>query len=203
MREIGESRCTEHVFGRADEHVKLWFVKRASVQGRRQRLRSVGSGTNDKREWSRWQRRVRQKADVCVQYRPAQHWQLQDESRATSCCTRRTPAQQCHLPIACCARLSRREERQGSSARPCRPFAPVCHNGWPSCSEDSSFALISLADTVRTPCLCQSVHLQTGQCGNQVGAKFWEVLSDEHGIDSTGSYRGTQDLQLERINVYL
>ncbi|XP_026820237.1 tubulin beta chain-like isoform X1 [Rhopalosiphum maidis] len=45
-------------------------------------------------------------------------------------------------------------------------------------------------------------HLQTGQCGNQVGAKFWEVISDEHGIDPTGTYQGSSDLQLERINVY-
>ncbi|CAH2284201.1 tubulin beta-2B chain [Pelobates cultripes] len=41
-----------------------------------------------------------------------------------------------------------------------------------------------------------------GQCGNQIGAKFWEVISDEHGIDPTGSYHGDSDLQLERINVY-
>merc|ERR1712037_723989 len=46
------------------------------------------------------------------------------------------------------------------------------------------------------------VHLQAGQCGNQIGAKFWEIISDEHGIDPTGSYAGTSDLQLERINVY-
>ena len=46
------------------------------------------------------------------------------------------------------------------------------------------------------------VHLQTGQCGNQVGTKFWEVLSDEHSIDGTGNYVGTSPLQLERINVY-
>lgn len=69
------------------------------------------------------------------------------------------------------------------------------------------------------------LHLQTGQCGNQVGlsriallvqrralfepsgvsqigAKFWEVISDEHGVDPTGTYRGDSDLQLERINVY-
>ena len=26
------------------------------------------------------------------------------------------------------------------------------------------------------------VHIQGGQCGNQIGAKFWEVISDEHGI---------------------
>ena len=24
------------------------------------------------------------------------------------------------------------------------------------------------------------------RCGNQIGAKFWEVVSDEHGIDPTG-----------------
>ncbi|KAF9384541.1 alpha-tubulin, partial [Podila epicladia] len=46
------------------------------------------------------------------------------------------------------------------------------------------------------------VHLQTGQCGNQIGGKFWEVISDEHGIDNAGVYKGDSDLQLERINVY-
>ncbi|XP_014836591.1 PREDICTED: tubulin beta-1 chain-like [Poecilia mexicana] len=46
------------------------------------------------------------------------------------------------------------------------------------------------------------VHLQAGQCGNQIGAKFWEVISDEHGIDPTGVYHGDSDLQLDRINVY-
>nr|XP_013808156.1 PREDICTED: tubulin beta-1 chain isoform X3 [Apteryx mantelli mantelli] len=46
------------------------------------------------------------------------------------------------------------------------------------------------------------VHLQIGQCGNQIGAKFWEVISDEHGIDIAGNYRGDAPLQLERINVY-
>merc|ERR1719341_2836812 len=46
------------------------------------------------------------------------------------------------------------------------------------------------------------VHLQAGQCGNQIGAKFWEIISDEHGIDPTGAYVGTSELQLERIDVY-
>ncbi len=67
------------------------------------------------------------------------------------------------------------------------------------------------------------VHIQAGQCGNQIGAKvtlhsqqnrfccdiffyllfqFWEIISDEHGIDPTGTYNGDSDLQLERINVY-
>uniref|UniRef100_A0A915DRJ0 Tubulin beta chain n=1 Tax=Ditylenchus dipsaci TaxID=166011 RepID=A0A915DRJ0_9BILA len=46
------------------------------------------------------------------------------------------------------------------------------------------------------------VHVQAGQCGNQIGSKFWEVISDEHGIQPDGSYKGDSDLQLERINVY-
>ncbi|XP_062121702.1 tubulin beta-1 chain isoform X3 [Drosophila sulfurigaster albostrigata] len=46
------------------------------------------------------------------------------------------------------------------------------------------------------------VHLQAGQCGNQIGSKFWEVISDEHGIDPNGYYHGESDLQHERIDVY-
>lgn len=33
-------------------------------------------------------------------------------------------------------------------------------------------------------------------------SQFWEVISDEHGIDPTGTYHGDSDLQLDRINVY-
>lgn len=46
------------------------------------------------------------------------------------------------------------------------------------------------------------VHIQIGQCGNQIGSKFWEVIGEEHGIDSAGSYCGASALQLERISVY-
>ncbi|XP_016983089.1 tubulin beta chain isoform X2 [Drosophila rhopaloa] len=46
------------------------------------------------------------------------------------------------------------------------------------------------------------VHLQAGQCGNQIGSKFWEIISDEHGIDPNGYYHGESDLQHERIDVY-
>ncbi len=46
------------------------------------------------------------------------------------------------------------------------------------------------------------LHIQGGQCGNQIGAKFWEVVCEEHGIDPTGTYQGVSDLQLERVNVY-
>ena len=43
---------------------------------------------------------------------------------------------------------------------------------------------------------------QVGQCGNQIGAKFWQIVSEEHGITSNGEYKGTTNLQLERVNVY-
>ncbi|EGV93224.1 tubulin beta-1 chain isoform X2 [Cricetulus griseus] len=46
------------------------------------------------------------------------------------------------------------------------------------------------------------VHIQIGQCGNQIGAKFWEVIGEEHGIDCAGSNSAASALQLERINVY-
>jgi len=46
------------------------------------------------------------------------------------------------------------------------------------------------------------VHIQAGQCGNQIGAKFWESMAAEHGITELGAYVGDNALQLERINVY-
>lgn len=39
-------------------------------------------------------------------------------------------------------------------------------------------------------------------CILQIGSKFWEVISDEHGIDPTGVYHGDSDLQLERVYCY-
>lgn len=36
----------------------------------------------------------------------------------------------------------------------------------------------------------------------RLGTKFWEVVSEEHGVDADGQYNGTSDQQLERINVY-
>eukprot|EP00871_Galdieria_phlegrea_P000564 jgi/Galph1/1508/GphlegSOOS_G189.1 len=46
------------------------------------------------------------------------------------------------------------------------------------------------------------VHVQAGQCGNQIGSKFWEVISGEHGISPDGLYEGDSASQLDRINVY-
>lgn len=46
------------------------------------------------------------------------------------------------------------------------------------------------------------LHLQVGQCGNQIGNVFWEAISEEHGIDENGNYIGNDRYQLEKISVY-
>jgi len=46
------------------------------------------------------------------------------------------------------------------------------------------------------------IHLQVGQCGNQMGVSFWESICEEHGINSEGQYEGLDDLQKERLDVY-
>merc|ERR1711959_231500 len=45
------------------------------------------------------------------------------------------------------------------------------------------------------------VSLQVGQCGNQIGAAFWQTISQEHGISNDGHYTGTTDAQIEHAVV--
>ena len=46
------------------------------------------------------------------------------------------------------------------------------------------------------------MNIQAGQCGNQMGVKFWEVVCDEHGIGGDCEYYGDSHSQLGRINVF-
>lgn len=46
------------------------------------------------------------------------------------------------------------------------------------------------------------VHIQVGQCGNQIGSKFWEEITAEHSIGLDGSYCGSSGLDLARSDVY-
>ena len=46
------------------------------------------------------------------------------------------------------------------------------------------------------------INIQVGQCGNQIGCKFWEQICEEHGISPTGAYIGDSDLQLEKISTF-
>lgn len=62
------------------------------------------------------------------------------------------------------------------------------------CSGTLGESLLRILTSPTTP-----VHLQTGQCGNQVGSAFWDVLLGEHGLDADGTYKGNQDSQLDKI----
>ena len=46
------------------------------------------------------------------------------------------------------------------------------------------------------------IHFQVGKCGNNIGYKFIEDISTEHGLNQDGSYIGTDDNQLKNINVF-
>jgi tubulin beta len=44
--------------------------------------------------------------------------------------------------------------------------------------------------------------MQAGQCDNQMGTKFWELVCDEHVIGGDGEYCGDNDAQLDRIIMF-
>lgn len=43
--------------------------------------------------------------------------------------------------------------------------------------------------------------MQAGQCSNKINAKFWELISDEHGINPTSTYYRGSNLILEHISM--
>ena len=61
----------------------------------------------------------------------------------------------------------------------------------------NSFPVIYCLKDVR-----EFVHIQGGRCGDHIDAKFWEVISDEHGVDPVSTYHGDPNLQFERISVH-
>ena len=63
--------------------------------------------------------------------------------------------------------------------------SPRIHQHTHSLSTQQSAPLNTLL-LLLVPTMREIVHVQAGQCGNQIGAKFWEVISDEHGVDPTG-----------------
>jgi tubulin beta len=44
--------------------------------------------------------------------------------------------------------------------------------------------------------------MQAGQCGNQMGTKFWKAVRKENGTGGGGEYCGDSDAQLDRRNVF-
>eukprot|EP00794_Sanderia_malayensis_P017074 gene17074-18794_t len=47
------------------------------------------------------------------------------------------------------------------------------------------------------------ISVPVGQCGTQIGSRFWQDITEEHGIDPTGTaMKNAEDIQLERAEVY-
>jgi len=45
------------------------------------------------------------------------------------------------------------------------------------------------------------ITLQLGQCGNQIGNKFWKIVAEEHGLNAKGEFRG-DIIQQSNIDLY-
>jgi len=51
------------------------------------------------------------------------------------------------------------------------------------------------------------IHVQVGQCGNQIGNAFWTTMGDEHKLESNGKFKGKPEegdnqMRLDKIDVY-
>jgi len=48
------------------------------------------------------------------------------------------------------------------------------------------------------------LHIQVGQCGNQIGNRFWQTVIAEHNLDGGGKYTGDKaEVDLDKVSVYL
>jgi len=48
------------------------------------------------------------------------------------------------------------------------------------------------------------LHIQVGQCGNQIGNRFWQTVIAEHNLDGAGKYTGdSAATDLDKVSVYL
>jgi len=48
------------------------------------------------------------------------------------------------------------------------------------------------------------LHIQVGQCGNQIGNRFWQTVVAEHNLSGSGMYEGENvELDLGKVSVYM
>jgi len=48
------------------------------------------------------------------------------------------------------------------------------------------------------------LHVQVGQCGNQIGNRFWQTVIAEHNLNGAGKYEGEKPaVDLDKVNVYM
>ena len=48
--------------------------------------------------------------------------------------------------------------------------------------------------------MSEIINIQLGKCGNYIGSSFLQAISEEHGIEPSGTYCGDLDFQLQHIN---
>ena len=51
------------------------------------------------------------------------------------------------------------------------------------------------------------IHVQVGQCGNQIGNAFWDTMGKEHKLEVNGKFKGKPEegdnqARLDKIDVY-
>eukprot|EP01084_Bolivina_argentea_P081624 147790_1 len=46
------------------------------------------------------------------------------------------------------------------------------------------------------------VHIQVGQCGNQIGSAWWNAITKDHELSPDGIFTGTDNRRLDNIGVY-
>ena len=51
------------------------------------------------------------------------------------------------------------------------------------------------------------IHVQVGQCGNQIGNAFWSTMGSEHKLEANGKFKGKAEegdnqARLDKIDVY-
>jgi tubulin beta len=100
-----------------------------------------------------------------------------------------------------------------ASPHPISKITPVDGNSdkirshWPFFNLGSEAFVIGVKTIEHPRNLCylfmrEIIQVQAGQCGNQIGTKFWETILEEHGLGNGGAYIGSRDIKNERLSVY-
>ena len=68
--------------------------------------------------------------------------------------------------------------------------------------EKPRIGILKLKIQIKFKEMGEIIQLHLGNCGNQIGASFFEYIADEHGLDPQGNYVGESFLQKEKINTF-
>ena len=46
------------------------------------------------------------------------------------------------------------------------------------------------------------IHVQIGQCGNNIGSVFWETIAKEHGLTEQGKLQKDYEMENNNVDVF-